>query len=173
MVVRKAIETDIDFVAKIYEKIHTSEEKGEVVIGWKRGIYPERNTAEESLKRRDLFVMEDDGRIVGTGIINQAQVDVYAKGHWRYSAEPSEVMVLHTLVIDPDEKGKGFGKHFIAFYESFAKQAGCKYLRIDTNERNTYARSFYKSLDYEEIGCIACVFNGLEGVNLVLLEKAL
>lgn len=173
MTIRKAVETDIDFVSQIYEKIHTSEEKGDIVIGWQRGVYPERNVAEEALKRDDLFVMEDEGYIVGTGIINQIQVDDYVKGKWKYPAEPSEVMVLHTLIIDPDVKGKGLGRQFIKFYEDYAKQAGCKYLRIDTNEKNVSARSFYKSLGYEEIGCTPCVFNGIEGVNLILIEKAL
>jgi len=173
MKIRKAEASDLDSIAKIYDRIHTAEEKGAVVTGWKRGIYPERNTAESALERADLFVMEDDGVIVGTGIINRVQVDVYVKGNWRYPAEPSEVMVLHTLVIDPDRRGKGFGRHFLKFYEEYARQEGCKYLRLDTNEKNVCARSFYRSMGYEEIGCYPCIFNGIEGVHLVLIEKAL
>ena len=57
--------------------------------------------------------------------------------------------------------------------EDYARQEGCKYLRLDTNSRNTSARALYKSMGYEEIGCVPCVFNGLEDVNLVLIEKAL
>lgn len=173
MLVRKAIETDLNAVAEIYNKIHTAEENGEVTIGWKRGIYPEKRTALEALKRDALFVMEYDGELVGTGIINQNQVDVYAEGKWKYQAPSSRVMVLHTLVIDPDKKRNGFGTAFVKFYEQFALKNGCRYLRMDTNEKNTNARRLYKALGYAEIGIIPCVFNGLEGVNLVLLEKYL
>lgn len=59
------------------------------------------------------------------------------------------------------------------FYEDYALKNNCKYLRIDTNEKNKVARRIYKFLGYEEIDIIPCVFNGLEGVNLVLIEKAL
>lgn len=40
-------------------------------------------------------------------------------------------------------------------------------------KKNKIARNLYKSLGYEEIDIIPCVFNGLEGVNLVLIEKYL
>jgi len=169
--IRKATAADLDGIAGIYDRIHTAEERGEATIGWQRGIYPERATAEAALARDDLFVQEEDGAIVGTGIINQLQVDSYAQGNWRYPADPSEVMVLHTLVIDPEKKGRGYGKTFVAYYEAYALQNGCPYLRIDTNERNAAARRLYRSLGYEEIGIVPCTFNGLEGINLVLIEK--
>ena len=119
--IRKALASDIDAVAAIYDRIHTWEEKG----------------------------------------------------NWKHPAEPTGVMVLHTLVIDPEVKGRGLGRRFVRFYEDYARQEGCKYLRLDTNSRNTSARTLYKSMGYEEIGCVPCVFNGLEDVNLVLIEKAL
>lgn len=173
VLIRKAAERDINAVAAIYSKIHTAEESGQAVIGWNRAIYPKRDTALAALERKDLFVLEENGIIVGTGIINQIQVDVYAKGNWRYEAKPSEVCVLHTLCIDPDRKGMGFGKRFLQFYEAYALEHGCPYLRIDTNEINMTARRMYRHLGYEEIGTIPCVFNGLDGVNLILMEKRL
>ena len=171
MNIRKALADDIDAVAMIYDKIHTAEEAGEAVIGWERGIYPERDTALTALERGDLFVIEEDHTVVGTGILNQIQVDVYARGNWEYDADPSEVMVMHTLVIDPDLKGRGYGRAFALFYEDYARSHGCGYLRIDTNEKNIAARRFYKNLGYKEIGIENCVFNGLADINLVLIEK--
>ncbi|WP_308553599.1 GNAT family N-acetyltransferase [uncultured Peptoniphilus sp.] len=173
MIFRKANASDIDAIERIYNQIHLAEKNGEANVGWEMGVYPIRKTAEDALKREDLFVLEDDGVIIGSGIINQNQVDVYANANWRYKADPSEVMVFHTLVIDPNKKGKGYGRAFMKFYEEYALQNNYKYLRIDTNEKNKVARRIYKSLGYEEIDIIPCVFNGLEGVNLVLMEKYL
>jgi len=65
------------------------------------------------------------------------------------------------------------GRRFVDFYENYALELGCPYLRMDTNERNARARAMYKKLGYREIGVIPTVFNGIAGVNLVLLEKAL
>ena len=173
MIIRKAEARDLDAIESIYNNVLLKEEEGEVIIGWERGIYPRRETAEAALKRNDIFVMEDEGAIVGSGIINKEQVDVYEKANWKYKAKDSEVMVLHTLVIDPDKSGKGYGKKFVEFYEDYARDKGCKYLRMDTNEKNKPARSLYKSLAFDEIDCLSCIFNGLEGVNLILFEKKL
>lgn len=170
---RKATEKDIDKITEIYSDIHTEEESGRAVIGWIREVYPTRATAEAALLRNDLFVGEEDGELVGAAIINNTQVPEYKDGTWRYPASDNEVMVLHTLVISPKIARKGYGRKFVEFYEQHALSQSCPYLRIDTNEKNARARAMYKKLGYEEIGIVPCVFNGIEGVGLVLLEKKL
>ena len=155
---RRATEEDICGVAAIYEKIHDAEEAGAVTIGWERGVYP---------------VEEEGGRILAAAIINKTQVDVYAKGNWRYEASDDEVMVLHTLVVDLDAGRGGMGSGFVKFYETYAGKCGCSVLRIDTNEKNSAARRMYGKLGYIESDMVPCVFNGIDGVNLVLLEKKL
>ena len=84
-----------------------------------------------------------------------------------------QVCVLHTLVIDPNSAGKGYGRAFIEYYETYAQENDCTELRIDTNARNAVARAMYKKHGYTEIGIVPTVFNGIEGVQLVLLEKYL
>lgn len=169
--IRKATIKDIDAVNQIYTHIHDEIEKGSVQIGWIRDIYPIRATAEDALARGNLFVEEWGGQIVGTAIINQIQVDIYKEAVWQYQVPDDQIMVLHTLVIDPYSKGHGFGTAFVKFYEQYALEHGCSYLRMDTNERNVNAREFYKKLNYKEIGILPCVFNGIPDVNLVMLEK--
>ena len=173
MMIWKATAKDIDAVEKLYDAIHTAEENGKQTIGWIRGIYPVRKTAEMALARDDLFVLEDDGKICGTGILNKIQVDSYAEGHWEHEVPDERVCVLHTLVIDPDSAGKGYGRVFIEYYETYAQENGCTELRIDTNARNAVARAMYKKHGYTEIGIVPTVFNSIEGVQLVLLEKYL
>ncbi len=168
--IRKAVESDLDAVEIIYNELHDAEEHGEISVGWLRTIYPTRKTAEVSLKRGDLFVLEE-GLVLGAAIINQVQVDSYAKGAWEYEAKDKEVCVLHTLVISPKAGGKGYGKRFVKFYEDYALELGCHELRLDTNERNKRAREMYRKLGYKEIGIVPTVFNGIPDVNLVLLEK--
>lgn len=168
---RKADDSDINEVDKIYSLIHTEEEMGRAQIGWIRNIYPVRKTAEDALLRGDLFVAEDETGVVGTAIINRIQVDSYKEGNWMYDASDNEVMVLHTLAISPKASGKGYGKRFVEFYENYALANNCSYLRMDTNAKNEKARAMYKKLGYAEIGIVNCSFNGIGGVGLVLLEK--
>lgn len=172
--IRHATAQDIDRIEDIYSRIHTRQEQGHTVIGWQRGIYPTRETAEKALRRGDLFVQTlEDGTVVGAAIFNQIQDDFYADAPWQYPAPDCEVMVMHTLVTDPRFGGQGFGSRFADFYEEYALSHGCRYLHIDTNERNLTARRFYGNRGYREIGVCPCDFNGLMGVRLVLLEKKL
>ena len=173
MLIRKATRTDLDAVEKIYADVHTAEETGKQDIGWIRGVYPTRATAQAALDRDDLFVLVCTEEILGAAVINRLQVDVYALGSWQYVVPENEVCVLHTLVISPEAAGRGLGRAFVRFYEEYALSMGCRELRMDTNERNSAARTMYRGLGYREIGIVPTVFNGIPDVQLVLLEKHL
>ena len=169
--IRKARAEDLMAVAQIYEDILTEEEAGRAQIGWVRGIYPTADTAREAIEWGELFVDEENGSVAAAGKINGEQMPAYAQVDWEYPASENEVMVLHTLVVSPSKAGEGIGTRFVKFYENYALEHGCPYLRIDTNEKNVTARRMYKKLGYKERGIIPCVFNGIEGVHLVCLEK--
>ena len=169
--IRKASYKDVDAVEKIYSRIHDEEECGNNITGWVRNVYPVRNVAEKAVERDDLYILEADGEIVGSAIVNNIQGDDYSKGKWVYEAMDNEVCVLHTLVISPDVSGRGYGKAFVKFYENIAKENGCIELRMDTNEKNVAARSLYKKLGFKEIGILPVIFNGIPDISMVLLEK--
>ncbi len=174
--IRKGEEKDIDSIETIYDKILEREEKGLASIGWRRGVYPTRETARQGVGRSDMYVYEDEAthKILAAGVINKVQLPIYAEGKWDIEATDDEVMVLHTLVVDPESAGRGIGKAFLAFYEKEARDGGCKALRIDTQAKNVMARALYSKLGYKEIGILACdFFNGIGSIELVLLEKAL
>ncbi len=173
MEIRKATTADLDAVEAVYDAQHAAEEAGMTTVGWVRGVYPTRATAQAALDRDDLFVLCEDGLVRGTAIINQIQVDVYAGAPWQFEAPDERVCVLHTLVIHPAAKGRGLGRAFVAFYEDCARARNCPALRIDTNARNSIARAFYKGLGYREIAVVPTTFNGIPGIDLVLLEKNL
>ena len=120
-----------------------------------------------------MFVLETDAGIAAAARINQEQVPEYRNAAWSADAPPDQVMVLHTLVVSPSLAGRGYGSRFVSFYEQYARERGCPYLRMDTNARNLAARRLYAGLGYREAGIVDCVFNGIPGVRLVCLEKTL
>ena len=172
--IRRAVLEDIPGVTAIYDHILTEEENGQAVVGWIRGVYPTEKTALDALKAGTLFVLEKDGAIAAAAKIDQNQVPEYADAPWRYPDAPQlQVMALHTLVVAPAQAGMGCGTEFVRFYEKYALEKGCPYLRMDTNARNTAARRLYARLGYWEAGIVPCAFNGIPGVQLVCLEKFL
>lgn len=171
MVFRKATIHDVKRITQIYENIHDEIESEKMTIGWIRHIYPTKETALSSIQAGDMFVEEDDGIIVAAAKINQEQVAEYKKASWQYEIDEEQVMVLHTLVVDPQLSSKGYGTKFVAFYEQYALNQNCHYLRMDTNAKNTNARKLYQKLNYQEVSIIPCIFNGIPNVDLVCLEK--
>lgn len=170
---RLAEEADLPAIVNIYSKILKNQEEGKASIGWVRGVYPTEKTAREALDKKTLYVEESQGKVCGSAVINQNQVDVYAKASWHYPASEDQVLVLHTLTIDPEEGRRGLGEAFVRFYEELAKEKACPYLRLDTNVINTRAQAMYKKLGYRIVGIEPTIFNGIDGVKLILLEKAL
>lgn len=171
--IRKATDRDIAAIAGIYDRIHEAEAAGRLSTGWLKDVYPTEATARAALDVGDLFVLEDSGHVVAAARINRIQVPDYALVDWKYPARDDEVMVLHTLTVDPLRAGRGFGRAFLVFYEDYALQNGCTVLRIDTNAKNTAARIMYAKHRYIESGVIPTVFNGIPDVMLVCMEKRL
>ena len=172
-VIREAQEADLPQAAAIYDRILDRQERGLTYVGWLQGVYPTLSTARAAFQANEFFVLEEGGIVVASARINREQVDVYAQVPWVYPASADQVMVMHTLTVDPDRGRRGYGRVFVAFYEDYARKSGCTCLRIDTNEKNENARRLYAKLGYREAGVVPCVFNGIPGVNLVCLEKKL
>lgn len=171
--IRPGVSGDIPQIAAIYDRILAQEEAGLAAIGWIRGVYPTQATAQAALEAGELFVLEAEGAVAAAARINQAQVPEYARAPWKWTAPPEQVMVMHTLVVDPAQSGRGCGSAFVQFYEDYARERGCPFLRIDTNAKNAAARQLYRRLGYREAGIVPCVFNGIPDVQLVCLEKFL
>lgn len=172
--IRLGEEQDIAAIVGIYGRILTKEEQNGSFTGWKRGIYPTEEDARSMLADGELYVMEVAGAVVAAARINHIPVPEYAQAHWTFWEEdPDKVLIIHTLVVDPACAGKGYGSAFIRFYEDMARAQGCTCLRMDTNVTNRPARRLYAHLGFRETDVVSCLFNGLEGVQLVCLEKSL
>ena len=168
---RKATAADVKAVSNLYEKIHQAESRGEMCIGWLPGVYPVEDTARGAQERGELYVYEEAGAVLAAAILNGTQPEAYARGKWQRDAPAERTWVLHTLVVDPQAGGRGIGRRFVAFYEDMARELGRPFLRMDTNARNGVARRLYAKLGYREADAVPCEFNGIPGVQLVLLEK--
>lgn len=171
--IRKATRQDLSGIEKIYGEILDLETARKGLTGWVKGIYPSSKTALQAIENEEMYVMEVDGAIVASAKINQEQVPAYKRAKWEYDAPKEDIMVIHTLTVSTGAVGKGYGTAFVKYYEELAKERGCGYLRMDTNEINLPARGLYKKLGYKEVGIVPCNFNGIKDVRLVCLEKKL
>ena len=105
--IRKATAADIDSVEQSYLQLLDHEALHGGHTNWVRDVYPTRATAEGALSEGTLFVLEEDGVVRGSMILNQTQLPEYAGIDWAYPAQ--QVLVIHTLCIPPAQAGRGYG----------------------------------------------------------------
>ena len=71
--IRKATEHDIDAVERGSTELLTHEKDNGSTSNWVLGVYPTRSVAEDSCRAGTLSVMECDGGICASMILNQVQ----------------------------------------------------------------------------------------------------
>lgn len=167
--IRKANFNDLDKIEALFDEVTENEaKKGN--CGWKKGVYPTRTTAEDALKRDDLFIGVIDDEVVSCCALNQLQAEEYKNISWKTKAEEREILVVHTLCVSPRFLGKGLAKELLSFAESYGKNLSCKVIRLDTFEGNSPAFSLYKNCGFELMGKTAMQEIGK---NFLCLEKPL
>ena len=168
---RLAEKKDQDAIEEIYSQIHIAEADGRSQTGWEAGIYPIRATAQEALAQGTLYIFETEGAPVGTAIIDHDQKPFYARIPWSCTVPNEQVLVLHTLVIDPRCARRGYGAAVLAFYEALARRCGCTWLRLDTGLGNRPARAFYRSRGFRELEAVEVRCSETSVMPLLMLEK--
>ena len=170
--IRLARPSDLDGVARIYDEIlHDADCLR--FTNWQPGKYPCRATAERALNEGWLYVMEEDGEITATAILNKEQLPEYDKLPWSIHAPREQVFVIHTLCVPPSRGGQGRARQFVAFSEELGRSLGCTALRLDTYEGNEPALSMYPKLGYRTVGKTLFHFQNIIWENLTCFEKAL
>lgn len=172
--IRKAQEGDLRAVDGIYNAILDQEEaSGVSYTNWQRGKYPTVAYARRALEAGTLYVAEEDGTVYGAAVLNAEQLPEYDAIPWSVPAQPSEVGVIHTLVIRPSWSGRGKAREFVAFCEEELRRQGKKTVRLDTYEGNLPANTMYPRLGYTFAGATEFFFQGFIHEILNCYEKAL
>ena len=90
--IRPATADDLPRIEEIYDAIHTAEETGAASVGWARGVYPTRATAQAVLVLHTLVV---DPTIAGHG---------YGTQFVRFYARRARALGCTVLRIDTNAK---------------------------------------------------------------------
>lgn len=172
--IRKAVSEDIDQVENSYTELLTYEQEHVAYTVWKAGVYPTRETAENSFKAGTLYVMEQEGEICASMIVNQTQPEEYGKIAWKYAAEPSELLVIHLLCVRPSRAGQGIGKEMVQFVIREGKRRNYRAVRLDTGSQNKPAAALYEKLGFTLAGTETMAIGGVIAHNNHLFyEKSL
>lgn len=159
--IRKATAQDIDQVEKGYIELLVHEREHGAYTVWQQGVYPTRKTAEDSFTDGNLYVMEENGEVCASMIVNRNQPEEYGDIPWRYDVSDEQVLVIHLLCVRPSKAGQGIGQRMVQFVIEEAKRFHCKTIRLDTGAQNIPAASLYKKMGFELAGTASMAIGGL------------
>ncbi|SHO47462.1 GNAT family N-acetyltransferase [Anaerocolumna xylanovorans] len=145
---------DIDELEELYNGLNEALAAGINYPGWKKGVYPVRENAEEGIQAGCLYVTRCEGRIAGTVILNHEPEEGYHTAPWKAEAGYDKITVIHTLAVHPAFTGSGIGKALMEFSVSHSRQMGMKAIRLDVYENNAPAIRLYESCGFEYIGTV-------------------
>lgn len=171
--IRKATENDIEAIGKTYESLLTYEAHNGGFSNWKSGVYPTVAVAEEKVPTGTMYVLEEEGNICASMILNNEQAPEYDAVEWNYPAPPKQVLVVHTLCIPPEMAGRGYGRQMVAYAKEYARANGYAVIRIDTYAYNEPAKALYLKNGFQIAGYGNSLLQGLIEEEQVYLEYRL
>lgn len=114
--------------------------------------YPSKQIFVRDTERSELYVLEVDGKIIGTVVVSILMDEEYRSIAW---LTPNKNNVyIHRLSIDPNFQGKGYAQRLMDFAETKARQNGCPSVRLDTFSQNPRNQRFYEARGYQRLGDI-------------------
>lgn len=111
--------------------------------------YPSTQNFEKDIERAELYLLENDNRILGTIVISTFMDEEYSQTNWLTPNENN--IYIHRLAVHPDFQGKGFAQQLMDFAENYARQNGYASVRLDTFSQNPRNQKFYESRGYQKL----------------------
>lgn len=151
---KKGTMLDLEEVICFYDEVNDYLACHTNYPGWRKGIYPNRETAEEGITKGHLFVMKDEEHVVGSVILRHEPEEAYAKANWLVPWEYQDIFVVYTFAIHPNYAKRGLGEQLMNFVIAYSKEQHMKAIRLDVCEGNTPAILLYKTCGFQYIDTV-------------------
>lgn len=159
--VRKAAVTDLDSIEEGYREHFAHEREHGAYTVFREGVYPTRMTAEQALRNGSLYVYEEEGAVLGSIILDEAQPEEYQRIDWPSRAPAGRVKVIHLLMVRPGAAGRGVGSALVRHVLKTAGEQSCLAVRLDTGAQNIPAASLYRKLGFRLVSASSMKVGGM------------
>lgn len=152
MELRLAREDDRETILKIYDD-GSKKLKSLGLDQWQGKDKPNLDNFKELIANKNIFVLDDVGKVVSSVIIYDYDIDYENNldGRWQ---SPKPYVALHRIGTLESERKKGYGRKIIEMSEFYARENNFKSVRIDTHRGNKTMQGLLKSLNYEYVGLV-------------------
>lgn len=148
LLVEKAITSDLEVLFTIYQnaKLELDRKK---IYQW-TDTYPTKSIIKADIDKDILYVLKNPNKIVGAINISEEQEKEYQSIDWKF--DNSKVLVIHRLVVHPNQQRKGYAKQLMDFAENFAVDNSYTSIRLDVYSQNKSVIDFYIKRGYVNRG---------------------
>ncbi|WP_053217430.1 GNAT family N-acetyltransferase [Virgibacillus senegalensis] len=141
--IRKAEEKDLNRIMEIVQaSVSKMNQQGN--YQWD-DTYPLPSHYQGDIAAGELYVVEQDGRIVGTACLSEKEHDEYPSVTWRSHAK---AITVKRVAVDPQYRGRGVASSLYHHAETVAAEQGLDYIKTDTFSKNKSARKLFEANGY-------------------------
>lgn len=145
---RLALKSDEEAIYRLYDAVRA---KGRLdgTSDWDED-YPNRKILEDDLRNDNLYVLEDNGRIISA----VSMVDDDSPEMRPLSWEEGKSCCIVRLCVAPECQGKGVGEKMMRYISDAAREKGCRATHHTAPETNKAANMLYRRMGYRNLGKI-------------------
>ena len=103
------------------------------------GVTQDEETTRQRMRGREVYVIEREGRLIGTVTFSVREKDGVRFGY------------VNLLAVDPAERRRGLGERLMGIAERRAKEVGVDRVRLDTAIPATHLVRWYEKRGYTRI----------------------
>lgn len=140
--------THLQQILSLYQSARAALEKMGIYQWTDR--YPTPELIERDLKSGQLYLLHENDLVLGAIHLSSDQEEEYKSVNWNCSG--SEALVVHRLVVAPDQQRKGFASDLMDFAETFAHQHKQTSIRLDAYSQNKGVLELYQKRGYHKRG---------------------
>ena len=114
--------------------------------------YPSHEAFEKDVQRSELYVYQNQGKIIAGIVISTLMDEEYTTVDWL--TENGNNIYIHRLFVHPDFQAKGYAQKLMDFAENHAKTNAFESVRLDTFSQNARNQRFYETRGYQKLSDI-------------------
>jgi len=144
--------------------------RNEVQLGWKRGVYPNREFVATAIEKEEMFIYENNGRVIAAAVVNYSVCPEYDSVDWRVKGPADKISTIHALAVDPRCWGQGISNTFLLDILDFCKERGDVANHLDVIDTNEPALDLYLCTGYSDVAEMGMYYEVVGNRMFRLLE---
>lgn len=163
---RKSRMEDISGIMRLVDQAK-SYMKAQGIDQWQNG-YPNAESIKNDIEHDYSYVMEKDGKVIGTMAVlfdGEPTYDKIYEGDWKTTEEP--YAAVHRVAVDADCKGQGIAGAMVDEVEKICRERGVRSIKNDTHRDNKSMQRMQAKNGFEYCGIIYLE----DGAERIAFEK--